>query len=256
MVYQGQGRFEEAAPLFDQAIEIVSTTLGEDNQGTMRLRHSQALFEQARGNVERAEQQLNLVQERLADVVGAESPHLVPVLSDLARLHASVGNHLAAEALWRQVLQINRAAFPEDRLLQAQDQVTLAVTLRGLGELDEAQRLVRDSLEHVESVRGPDHPEVAGGLGMLAGLVLACADDKVTRWQGDKVTAEGQSSVTLSPGHLVTLSSVDEAEALYRQARGPGTAPPGNGRDPGGSGRALCRFRTSARGAGPVSPGL
>ena len=37
---------------------------------------------------------------------------------------------------------------------------------------------------------------------------LASEDDKVTRWQGDKVTEElaAPSSVTLSPGHLVTLS--------------------------------------------------
>jgi transcription-repair coupling factor (superfamily II helicase) len=40
-----------------------------------------------------------------------------------------------------------------------------------------------------------------------AGFRLLFEDDKVTRWQGDKVNEEGQIPVTLSPGHLVTLSS-------------------------------------------------
>ncbi|MBV9124151.1 MAG: phosphotransferase [Planctomycetes bacterium] len=48
----------------------------------------------------------------------------------------------------------------------------------------------------------------------------AYTDDKVTRWQGDKVNASGQrlprsiGSVTLSPCHLVTLSS--SAATLFR----------------------------------------
>jgi chromosome segregation protein len=52
-------------------------------------------------------------------------------------------------------------------------------------------------------------------------LELAAEYDKVTRWQGDKVTQEGEApapdggpdSVTLSPCHLVTLSSQDAAQA-------------------------------------------
>jgi methylmalonyl-CoA mutase len=44
------------------------------------------------------------------------------------------------------------------------------------------------------------------------------ADDKVTRWQGDKVTkARRASPVTLSPGHLVTLSS--EGASIGQLAR-------------------------------------
>jgi PAS domain S-box-containing protein len=36
--------------------------------------------------------------------------------------------------------------------------------------------------------------------------VAGSDDDKVTRWQGDKVTGQGMPPVTLSPCHLVTLS--------------------------------------------------
>jgi MoxR-like ATPase len=44
--------------------------------------------------------------------------------------------------------------------------------------------------------------------GELVGRYVPFADDKVTGWQGDKVTAEADAaSVTLSPGHPVTLSS-------------------------------------------------
>jgi CheY-like chemotaxis protein len=34
-------------------------------------------------------------------------------------------------------------------------------------------------------------------------------NDKVTRWQGDKVTEKSREPITLSPGHLVTLSSAE-----------------------------------------------
>jgi arginine-tRNA-protein transferase len=45
---------------------------------------------------------------------------------------------------------------------------------------------------------------------------LPSEDDKVRRWQGDKVTeAAASSSVTLSPSHLVTLSGVGGLSAIY-----------------------------------------
>jgi cytochrome P450/NADPH-cytochrome P450 reductase len=40
-------------------------------------------------------------------------------------------------------------------------------------------------------------------------------NDKVTRWQGDKVTEDTAPPVTLSPGHLVTLSSSTPLLVLY-----------------------------------------
>jgi two-component system sensor kinase len=41
---------------------------------------------------------------------------------------------------------------------------------------------------------------------VLSVSVAARNEDKVTRWQGDKVTEDNRESVTLSPCHLVTLS--------------------------------------------------
>ena len=57
-------------------------------------------------------------------------------------------------------------------------------------------------------------------------------DDKVTRWQGDKVLGDSQAHpVTLSPGHLVTLSIlVAEDNELERASPGAGTPPAGTSR--------------------------
>jgi glycogen debranching enzyme len=44
-------------------------------------------------------------------------------------------------------------------------------------------------------------------------VTVACVPDRVTRWQGDKVTGQPPPSVTLSPCHPVTLSRFEDARA-------------------------------------------
>jgi methylmalonyl-CoA mutase len=55
-------------------------------------------------------------------------------------------------------------------------------------------------------------------------------DDKVTRWQGGKVKEDNQAPVTLSPGHLVTLSSAGASLGQLARPLGfhvePATLPP------------------------------
>jgi hypothetical protein len=83
------------------------------------------------------------------------------------------------------------------------------------GSIPKSSRLV--AFEQWLAAAGPGGltvfalPQVANrAIGADLGLPDLSEEDKVTRWQGDKVTEEtASSSVTLSPPHLVTLSPME-----------------------------------------------
>src|SRR5262249_57475743 len=110
-VYQQMGRLDEAGPLFRQAVEIHQSALGAEHPNTLRVRHSEALYHQAKGDFRSAEQTLTEVRDRLSELLGPNGPALVQVLGDLARLYTAAGDHLAAEPLWRRIIEIHRAPF-------------------------------------------------------------------------------------------------------------------------------------------------
>src|SRR5262249_10074841 len=149
MVYQAMGRLDEAEPLFRRAVETHEEALGADNPATLRCRHTQALFFQARGDFRRAGGELAHVRDRLGALLGDGAPALAAVLGDLARLYGSVGDHLAAQPLWRRVREINLASFPNDAMMHAQDLVNLAMLHRNQGEIEEAEESARESVRLV-----------------------------------------------------------------------------------------------------------
>src|SRR5262245_10415169 len=84
---------------------------------------------------------------------------------------------------------------------------------RRLERLQNARHAVRRILAEATSLAAAAprlFEAMAGtiGLDVCVLWVVGPSGDKVTRWQGDKVTKDSREPVTLTPGHLVTLSSV------------------------------------------------
>jgi tetratricopeptide (TPR) repeat protein len=213
LVYQGMGRFEEAGPLFDQALSILDTSEGNAFH-TLRLRHSMALFEQAQGHYRQAREQLLLVRDGLQKLVGANSPQLVGPLTDLAQLYEVLGDHLAAEALWRDILQLHDQALPAEHLQHAQDRLRLALCLRSQGEYAEARALVRRAILLLENVHGVNHPECAAAVGLLASLCQATMEEPFLG-RTPAGTPSGRPFADQEPD---VENFAQEAERLYRDA--------------------------------------
>jgi ribosome-dependent ATPase len=109
---------------------------------------------------------------------------------------------VARDSFWQLLIDLSR-----------RDRVTIFISTHFINE---AQRCDRISLMHAGRVLVSDTPaglvEQRGTATLedafIGYLEEAASDDKVTRWQGDKVTEdETAAPVTLSPGHPVTLSS-------------------------------------------------
>jgi tetratricopeptide (TPR) repeat protein len=92
--------------------------------------------------------------------------------NDLGNLHAHVGDLKRAAAAYRRAcsgpLPTETQAL-RDRLTYL---VNLATTLETLGELDEAEEVLRRGVERRREFYGPDHPGHAFGLEPLAALLL------------------------------------------------------------------------------------
>jgi chromosome segregation protein len=193
----------------------------EERLAALRAKHRQLEtdLEQRRQEQAQGEQHLAGARARLEE-------------SERTMLHASAALaqwYLHKEAAERQVAELVR-----ERDLQRQERQVLAERAqaarnewRTQQEQAHARELAVNDVRHhrdslVERLR-EDYQ-----------LDLAALYDKVTRWQGDKVTADGEpfvadaqpgtseagsDSVTLSPCHLVTLSSPEAANEEIAELR-------------------------------------
>ncbi|MFO0881476.1 MAG: tetratricopeptide repeat protein [Gemmataceae bacterium] len=230
LVYQAQGRIDEAGPLFHSAVENHEAALGRDNPATLRLVHSLALHEQSRGHWDQAAELLGRVREQFTHLFGPGSPILIPVLSDLARQYGSIGDHLAAEPLWRQIQEIHRAAFSHNVSLHAQDHLNLASCLRSQGRLVQAEAEIREALALYERQGDAVQVEGLATRGILAGVVqaqdrldeaLSLYTDVVDRARllfGQYHQAVATLLLDLG-GVCAQLGQADQAFAYYQQAQ-------------------------------------
>jgi signal transduction histidine kinase len=130
----------------------------------------------------------------------------VPLLPDLLRL-AAQNRRLAGVPAVR-------------RLERDLDELHDALCQARAGEVERLRAQKLSAL--AEFAAGAGH-EINNPLAVISGQAQVLLNklrgpkpDKVTRWQGDKVTEEGERPATLSPCHLVTLSSEDAEPALRK----------------------------------------
>ena len=95
------------------------------------------------------------------------------VQHNLAGLAHIQGDFAAAEAPARRAVTLRRALPDADRCVVAADETVLGAVLSGLGQLDEAEQLFRESLEVWSARYGPGHYEVAVNLHNVAAIAQA-----------------------------------------------------------------------------------
>src|SRR5262249_49604229 len=107
--------------------------------------------------------------------VGPNHPNTVAVQSELAGVHLSEGDLLAAEPLIRAVAERNREWFPNDPRL-AFDESRLAQLHTRFGVARPARRHIDQYLQFVRRSEGPESLSRAFGLMMLADVYLLDED--------------------------------------------------------------------------------
>jgi tetratricopeptide (TPR) repeat protein len=168
LLYQSQGRYEEAEPLYLQALAIGEQQLGKDHPDVATRLNNLAGHYESQGRYEEAEplylQALAISEQQL----GKDHPDVAIRLNNLACLYQSQGRYEEAEPLFVRALAIGEQQLGKDHFDVAIRLNNLAYLYQSQGRYEEAEPLFVRALAIGEQQLGKDHPTVASTLNNLA----------------------------------------------------------------------------------------
>lgn len=164
------GRIDRAAPLYDAALEILQSTVGDDDtllavtlEKLAQVRFDTADYARATELFERAAP----IWER---AFGPRHPDLAKCLTGLAACRSVTGDLEAAIALSRRALAMYEATLGAEHPETPRARVNLAQLLIRAGRQAEARPLLDQARATIERVLGPTTPLLGQVLDSLGGL--------------------------------------------------------------------------------------
>lgn len=167
------GRYDQAEPLFREALQITRDTLGARHPTTANRLNNLAALLNATGRYDEAEPLYREALEITRDALGPNHPTTATNLNNLAELLRATGRYDEAEPLYRETLQITRDALGPNHPTTAASLNNLAELLRMTGRYDQAEPLHREALQITRDTLDPSHPDTAIRLNNLALLLRA-----------------------------------------------------------------------------------
>ncbi|MBE7384368.1 MAG: tetratricopeptide repeat protein [Leptolyngbya sp. SIO1E4] len=168
--FNEQGRYEEAEPLYTQALEMNQQLLGKSHPSIALNLNNLAGLYQAQGRYEEAEPLLTQALEMNQQQLGQSHPSIALNLNNLAGLYKDQGRYEEAEPLLTQALEMRQQLLGKSHPQVALSLNNLALLYRDQGRYEEAEPLYTQALEMFQQLLGKSHPQVALSLNNLAGL--------------------------------------------------------------------------------------
>lgn len=216
-----QSLFDDAATVYQEALSRKKALLGKGHLETLTTMSDLAWALVSKGDIEKAGELSEKAYKAVKAHAGAGKSYAPLVLSTLARVHFARGDHLKAEELSRKAI----SGFETDGLASLHPdilhcQLHLAIVLRKLKELDEAERLYRIILAaHLKRPLQPNQDTMVCLTNL--GVVL----EEQERWdeaeQAHRDAYHGLERL-LPRHHLKTTESLENyARVLNRQRKYP-----------------------------------
>src|SRR5262245_9976550 len=164
------GKYDEAMPYFESALEIRERILGPDHPDVSQAINGLATIHYFKGEYSKAEP---LYQRALAireKSLGPEHPDVAQSINILAALYAALGDFAKAEPLNQRALAIQEKSLGPEHPDVAASLNSLANLYIALGDYAKAEPLHRRALAIREKSLGPEHPDLAVSLNNLANL--------------------------------------------------------------------------------------
>lgn len=217
VLYSEMGRYQEAEKLYEEALEINRTALGEQHPSFATSLMSLGQLQLLMGKHASAETLIRRSVELKREMLGPKSPAVAAALTNLGMLHTTTGQYDAAISVLNEAIEIEKAANGQEtpgtlnaladvtqrtgnyaeaerqmlRALELRRQASgeshpgYAIVLNNLGELyrftgryPESRRVWNEALELKRRILGEDHPSVAISLGNLGELHREMGDDQ------------------------------------------------------------------------------
>lgn len=162
------GKYDQAIPPGERAIEIRESVLGSDHPLVANSITNLGEVLRFKGDYTRAAQLHDRALAIRENTVGAEHPDAASSLNNLAIINYFRGKFEEAEQLYRRALGIWEQALGPEHPLVASSLQNLAIVHADRGDYDKAEQLYKRALEIREKVLEPEHRDIATTLNNLA----------------------------------------------------------------------------------------
>src|SRR5262249_24582260 len=153
------GKFDEALPLAERAVEILERVLGPVHcEVALAINHLAELYSD-KGEYGKAEPLYKRTLPIIEKSLGEDHPSTAENISDLAVLYHSQGKYAEAEPLYKRALDIREKALGKEHPDTATSIDNLALLYRAQGKYAEAESLYKRALDIRERELGKDHPD-------------------------------------------------------------------------------------------------
>ncbi|MFB8788233.1 MAG: tetratricopeptide repeat protein [Potamolinea sp.] len=213
-LYNSQGRYTEAEPLYLQALELTKRLLGEDHPDVASSLNNLAYLYKSQGRYTEAEPLYLQALELTKRLLGEDHPDVASSLNNLAYLYKSQGRYTEAEPLYLQALELWKRLLGEDHPNVATSLNNLAALYESQGRYSEAEPLYLQALELTKRLLGEDHPAVATSLNNLAGLYNS--QGRYTEAEPLYLQALELTKRLLGEDHPAVATSLNNLAGLYK----------------------------------------
>jgi small GTP-binding protein len=167
---QAQGQYQQAEPLWKEALEIRKQVLGTNHPDYAGSLNNLAALYKSQGRYEEAEPLVKEALEIFKQVLGTLHPAYATSLNNLAGLYEFQGRYEQAESLYQEASEIFKQVLGTRHPDYAGSLHNLAGLYQSQGRYEEAEPLYLEALEIFKQVLGTRHPDYASSLNNLANL--------------------------------------------------------------------------------------
>jgi tetratricopeptide (TPR) repeat protein len=167
-LYYQQGKYAEAEPLFQMALDMREEVLGPEHPLVASPLHGLSLLYQDQGKYAEAEPLCRRALHIWEQALGPTHPQIAEPLNSLANLCCRQGKYAEAEPLYQRALHILEQGLSPAHLQVAYPLCGLANLYAEQRKYTEAESLFQRALYIRERILGTTHPEVAYPLHGLA----------------------------------------------------------------------------------------
>ncbi|KYC44226.1 hypothetical protein WA1_01950 [Scytonema hofmannii PCC 7110] len=170
-LYRIQGRYSEAEPLYQQALNTRKTLFGEEHIYVAQSLNNLGALYLSKGYYSQSEQYfltvLNLCKRLLED----EHPQVLIVLNNLAEVYREQGRYQESENIYLQIIKIQNERENEYEVQDIWRTLNnLATLYKSQGRYQDAENKYLEAIERIKYLQGSEHHDVATSLNNLAVL--------------------------------------------------------------------------------------
>lgn len=170
LVLQTEEKFDEAAAMYKQAIEVLTKAYGADSDRVASAYTNLAEVLKLKDDLKGAEEDYQKALAIYEKAYGDTKPEMADALDSVADFYAEQEEYAKAEPLYRRALDISKKQLGDDKYETAKREAHLGEFYCVQGKYAPAEPLFVHAIDVTEKVKGKDSLEIAKIVFNLGGL--------------------------------------------------------------------------------------